>query len=85
MLMAVTLFYCCSGLYLYVGASLLAKNFRTPRSCRMSALSLTFFASKLAPAKCCSELFIVNPPVVQLFRLTCSFLFRGERPFCLTR
>ncbi|RZI30815.1 hypothetical protein EUX57_15970 [Pseudomonas orientalis] len=32
-----------------VGASLLAKNLRAPRSSRMNALSLTFFASKLAP------------------------------------
>ncbi|SBW82867.1 hypothetical protein PVE_R1G4986 [Pseudomonas veronii 1YdBTEX2] len=32
-----------------VGASLLAKNSKTPRSSRMHALSLTFFASKLAP------------------------------------
>ena len=32
-----------------VGASLLAKNLKTPRSSRMRALSLTFFASKLAP------------------------------------
>ncbi len=35
--------------------------------------------------KCCSELFIVNPPIVQLFSLTCSFLFRGESAFYLTR
>ncbi|PMX25312.1 hypothetical protein C1Y23_14570 [Pseudomonas sp. GW460-12] len=28
---------------------MLAKNARAPRSIRMSALSLTFFASKLAP------------------------------------
>ncbi|RTY75033.1 hypothetical protein EKA83_16980 [Pseudomonas veronii] len=32
-----------------VGASLLAKNLKTLRSSRMQALSLTFFASKLAP------------------------------------
>ncbi|NCE89280.1 hypothetical protein DK871_03970 [Pseudomonas sp. L13] len=32
-----------------VGASLLAKNAMTPRLTRMPALSLTFFASKLAP------------------------------------
>ncbi|PMX15593.1 hypothetical protein C1Y18_16160 [Pseudomonas sp. MPR-R5A] len=32
-----------------VGASLLAKNSRTPHSSRMHALSLTSFASKLAP------------------------------------
>ena len=32
-----------------VGASLLAKNSKTLRSSRMQALSLTFFASKLAP------------------------------------
>ncbi|POM10009.1 hypothetical protein CUU62_27255 [Pseudomonas sp. WP001] len=32
-----------------VGASLLAKNSNAPRSYRMPALSLTFFASKLAP------------------------------------
>ncbi|MGH8360413.1 MAG: hypothetical protein ACRESF_23230, partial [Pseudomonas sp.] len=37
------------------------------------------------PVQCCSELFIVNPPIVQLFSLTCSFLFRGESLFCLTR
>ncbi|WP_232917551.1 hypothetical protein, partial [Pseudomonas carnis] len=34
---------------LFVGASLLAKNYQTPRSFRKPALSLTFFASKLAP------------------------------------
>ncbi|MQB15242.1 hypothetical protein DXU77_09070 [Pseudomonas lactis] len=33
----------------YVGASLLAKNSRAPRSCWFNALSLTIFASKLAP------------------------------------
>ena len=32
-----------------VGASLLAKNPQTPRLLRKPALSLTFFASKLAP------------------------------------
>ncbi|PNY76946.1 hypothetical protein FJ692_09555 [Pseudomonas fluorescens] len=32
-----------------VGASLLAKNSQTPRFFRQPALSLTFFASKLAP------------------------------------
>ncbi|TKJ97898.1 hypothetical protein PflCFBP13510_25480 [Pseudomonas fluorescens] len=32
-----------------VGASLLAKNSQAPRSFRVRALSLTFFASKLAP------------------------------------
>ncbi|RFD24569.1 hypothetical protein CER19_25275 [Pseudomonas sp. GL93] len=32
-----------------VGASLLAKNLQAPRSFRKHALSLTFFASKLAP------------------------------------
>ncbi|RZI19291.1 hypothetical protein EUX57_26780 [Pseudomonas orientalis] len=32
-----------------VGASLLAKNSQAPRSFRKHALSLTFFASKLAP------------------------------------
>ncbi|RTY75034.1 hypothetical protein EKA83_16985 [Pseudomonas veronii] len=32
-----------------VGASLLAKNSKTLLSSRMQALSLTFFASKLAP------------------------------------
>ena len=32
-----------------VGASLLAKTSRTPRSSGMNALSLTIFASKLAP------------------------------------
>ncbi|PRW92605.1 hypothetical protein C7A10_14770 [Pseudomonas fluorescens] len=34
-----------------VGASLLAKNSWTPRASRKHALSLTFFASKLAPTK----------------------------------
>ncbi|PKH20366.1 hypothetical protein CIB54_13575 [Pseudomonas fluorescens] len=33
----------------FVGASLLAKNSQAPRSFRKHALSLTFFASKLAP------------------------------------
>ncbi|KAA8698739.1 hypothetical protein FIV38_11300 [Pseudomonas proteolytica] len=32
-----------------VGASLLARNAKAPRSFRMPALSLTIFASKLAP------------------------------------
>ncbi|PRW76541.1 hypothetical protein C7A12_14295 [Pseudomonas fluorescens] len=32
-----------------VGASLLAKNSQAPRLFRRAALSLTFFASKLAP------------------------------------
>ncbi|TWS04873.1 hypothetical protein FIV36_10335 [Pseudomonas extremaustralis] len=36
-----------------VGAGLLAKNLRTPRLSRMLALSLTFFASKLAPTAGC--------------------------------
>ncbi|POM13442.1 hypothetical protein CUU62_17555 [Pseudomonas sp. WP001] len=36
-----------------VGASLLAKNSRAPRSFRMGALSLTSFASKLAPTQDC--------------------------------
>ncbi|MBA1431924.1 hypothetical protein FHP26_25390 [Pseudomonas orientalis] len=35
-----------------VGASLLAKNSQAPRSFRKHALSLTFFASKLAPTEC---------------------------------
>ncbi|RAI64677.1 hypothetical protein DOZ80_26510 [Pseudomonas fluorescens] len=35
-----------------VGASLLAKNSRMPRSFRMCALSLATFASKLAPTGC---------------------------------
>ncbi|RZI18248.1 hypothetical protein EUX53_25010 [Pseudomonas orientalis] len=35
--------------WLFVGASLLAKNSQAPRSFRKHALSLTFFASKLAP------------------------------------
>ncbi|QBQ09657.1 hypothetical protein DCC84_07815 [Pseudomonas sp. SXM-1] len=34
-----------------VGASLLAKNPRSPRSVRMVALSLTIIASKLAPTQ----------------------------------
>ncbi|MDT9633297.1 hypothetical protein F6S08_18960 [Pseudomonas sp. JV449] len=38
-----------SQLRLFVGASLLAKNSQAPRSFRKHALSLTFFASKLAP------------------------------------
>ncbi|MDT9630928.1 hypothetical protein F6S08_06730 [Pseudomonas sp. JV449] len=38
-----------SHLRLFVGASLLAKNSQAPRSFRKHALSLTFFASKLAP------------------------------------
>ncbi|MVV49495.1 hypothetical protein EJA72_14800 [Pseudomonas sp. PB120] len=33
----------------FVGASLLAKNLRAPRSFRRTALSLTSIASKLAP------------------------------------
>ncbi|NCE91567.1 hypothetical protein DK871_15985 [Pseudomonas sp. L13] len=32
-----------------VGASLLAKHAQAPRTSRSNALSLTFFASKLAP------------------------------------
>ncbi len=36
-----------------VGASLLAKNSQAPRSFRKHALSLTFFASKLAPTGLC--------------------------------
>ncbi|PRW72820.1 hypothetical protein C7A12_24105 [Pseudomonas fluorescens] len=36
---------------LFVGASLLAKNSQAPRSFREHALSLTFFASKLAPTE----------------------------------
>ncbi|PMY05596.1 hypothetical protein C1Y22_31105 [Pseudomonas sp. MPR-R2A5] len=40
-----------SQLRLFVGASLLAKNSQTPRSFRKHALSLTFFASKLAPTE----------------------------------
>ncbi|MDT9635406.1 hypothetical protein FIV41_01745 [Pseudomonas marginalis] len=39
------------GLRLFVGASLLAKNSQAPRSFRKHALSLTFFASKLAPTR----------------------------------
>ncbi|MDT9631382.1 hypothetical protein FIV41_09415 [Pseudomonas marginalis] len=38
-----------SQLRLFVGASLLAKNSQAPRSFRKHALSLAFFASKLAP------------------------------------
>ncbi|PMY14755.1 hypothetical protein C1Y22_07440 [Pseudomonas sp. MPR-R2A5] len=34
-----------------VGASLLAKNAKTPRYTRQHALSLTFFASKPAPTR----------------------------------
>ncbi|PRW93037.1 hypothetical protein C7A10_11150 [Pseudomonas fluorescens] len=34
-----------------VGARLLAKNSQAPRSSRRRALSLTFFASKLAPTR----------------------------------
>ncbi|RZI29368.1 hypothetical protein EUX57_23165 [Pseudomonas orientalis] len=40
---------CGRGLRLFVGASLLAKNSQASRSFRKHALSLTFFASKLAP------------------------------------
>ncbi|CRL97161.1 hypothetical protein [Pseudomonas sp. 28 E 9] len=40
-----------SQLGLFVGASLLAKNSQAPRSFRRHALSLTFFASKLAPTE----------------------------------
>ncbi|MQB16388.1 hypothetical protein DXU77_15010 [Pseudomonas lactis] len=35
----------------FVGASLLAKNSQAPRSFRKHTLSLTFFASKLAPTE----------------------------------
>ena len=35
----------------FVGASLLAKNSQAPRSIRKHALSLRFFASKLAPTE----------------------------------
>ncbi|MDT9633121.1 hypothetical protein F6S08_18050 [Pseudomonas sp. JV449] len=35
----------------FVGASLLAKNPQAPRTFRKHALSLTFFASKLAPTE----------------------------------
>ncbi|CAN2977944.1 hypothetical protein METHPM2_40052 [Pseudomonas sp. PM2] len=38
-------------LRLFVGASLLAKNPQAPCSIRKHALSLTFFASKLAPTE----------------------------------
>ncbi|OWP68952.1 hypothetical protein CEC48_25530 [Pseudomonas sp. K2I15] len=37
-----------------IGASLLAKNARAPRTVRKHSLSLTFFASKLAPTGCAS-------------------------------
>ncbi|MDG2970572.1 hypothetical protein PUN49_26600 [Pseudomonas extremaustralis] len=47
------------------------------------------FASKLAPTgggvkpiQCCSELFIVNRPIVQLFSRECSFLFTPEHAAC---
>ncbi|RZI18414.1 hypothetical protein EUX53_24585 [Pseudomonas orientalis] len=40
---------CQSVKAFFVGASLLAKNSQTPHSFRKHALSLTFFASKLAP------------------------------------
>ena len=63
---------------------MLAKNVNDNALIQDERGALKFFASKLAPTKCCSELFIVNPPVVQLFSLNCSFLFIGERPFCLT-
>ncbi|NCE92865.1 hypothetical protein DK871_22760 [Pseudomonas sp. L13] len=39
----------CRGNPVAVGASLLAKNSQAPRLSRKHALSLTFFASKLAP------------------------------------
>ncbi|OWQ40787.1 hypothetical protein PflCFBP13510_07675 [Pseudomonas fluorescens] len=38
-----------------VGASLLAKNLRAPRSSSLPALSLTFFASTLAPTEIYSQ------------------------------
>ncbi|PTT10489.1 hypothetical protein DBR14_17225 [Pseudomonas sp. HMWF034] len=37
--------------WIVVGASLLAKNAQAPRLFRQRALSLTFFASKLAPTQ----------------------------------
>ncbi|AZE59453.1 hypothetical protein C4K02_1075 [Pseudomonas synxantha] len=40
-----------SQLRLFVGASLLAKNSQAPRAFRKHALSLTYFASKLAPTE----------------------------------
>ncbi|NCE90560.1 hypothetical protein DK871_10720 [Pseudomonas sp. L13] len=43
---------CCSARYKrrgFVGASLLAKHLQAPRLFRTRALSLRFFASKLAP------------------------------------
>src|SRR5471032_741479 len=39
----------------FVGASLLAKNAKAPRLCRMPALSLASFASKLAPTESTPE------------------------------
>ncbi|RZI19152.1 hypothetical protein EUX53_22295 [Pseudomonas orientalis] len=41
----------CPTQCFFVGASLLAKNSQAPRSIRKHALSLTFFASKLAPTE----------------------------------
>ncbi|OPK05423.1 hypothetical protein BZ164_04785 [Pseudomonas veronii] len=38
-----------------VGASLLAKNFQTPRTSRMLASSVAIFASKLAPTVGCCQ------------------------------
>ncbi|PSL90554.1 hypothetical protein C7U57_29690 [Pseudomonas sp. R9.37] len=34
----------------------------------------------VSPINCCSELFIVNPPVVQLFSPNCSLLLMPEQP-----
>ena len=45
-----------------VGASLLAKNSQAPRSFRKHALSLTFFASKLAPTEGGVRLLTGKPP-----------------------
>ncbi|MVW87778.1 hypothetical protein EI969_17825 [Pseudomonas sp. PB101] len=44
--------FCCFS----VGASLLAKNSKATRFSRMHALSLTFFASRLAPTVSAEDL-----------------------------
>ncbi|SDU37070.1 hypothetical protein SAMN04490197_5387 [Pseudomonas orientalis] len=57
-----------------VGASLLAKNSQAPRSFRKHALSLTFFASKLAPTVLGQA-----PSHIQLW-FNCSRNAFGENP-----
>ncbi|WP_421525161.1 hypothetical protein [Pseudomonas yamanorum] len=85
--MAVTLSYCCSGLYLYLCRSELAREKLQGAAFMLDERVIVDVLREQARSytKCCSELFIVNPPIVQLFSLTCSFLFRGESAFYLTR